>query len=67
MLKGTEDEAPVSSEDLRSLRPFAAGTRYPFAAEPATHEGRERAVALAERVVASAEERIREEWMAPGA
>lgn len=67
LLGPTTADVPFSAEDMGWLTPFAAGMRYPDADEPATAEDHERAVALAETVVAWEEERIRDEWVDSGA
>ena len=61
LIKALREEGiglPQNVEQASRLTPFAVDTRYPGGAEPVTREDYENAVAIAERVVRWAEERI---------
>jgi HEPN domain-containing protein len=61
LLEQAGEEVPPSVADADRLTRFAFATRYPGAAAPVTEEEYRRAVAVAETVVAWADERVRQE------
>lgn len=62
LLDRAGEVVPLAVDDATRLTSFAIVTRYPGAVESVTTEEYERAVAIAETVVAWAEERVRTGW-----